>query len=254
MEAKFYFGVLSALLLAGYPLKAQVSDNRNFRNDDAGLVVNNYYDNYDYYFTSRINRFHRSYSAFDYYSPMFTDLYWYDDQPYTCGSSIYGRNGSGFGFSFNYPVYYYGWGYNNQYNYDYSWYDPYHRNNGNFGHNNSNIDNNGDHNSRQNDNNGNFSNTNNNSNVFRHGNIITSTAKPQAETRSSMPSVQRSLSPSNRRSERTFSSHSGSSSFSGPVPQTSSSSSGRSGSPVLKSITSGSKSSDKSSSKNRGRR
>jgi hypothetical protein len=29
MKAKFYLGILSALLLAGYPLKAQISDNRN---------------------------------------------------------------------------------------------------------------------------------------------------------------------------------------------------------------------------------
>jgi hypothetical protein len=29
MKAKFYFGILSALLLAGYPLKAQIADNRN---------------------------------------------------------------------------------------------------------------------------------------------------------------------------------------------------------------------------------
>jgi hypothetical protein len=49
MKAKFYFGFLSALLLAGYPLKAQFADNRDFRNHDAGSVINNYYDNYNYY-------------------------------------------------------------------------------------------------------------------------------------------------------------------------------------------------------------
>ena len=128
MKAKFYFGILSTLLLAGYPLKAQIADKRDFRNDDAGLIINNYYDDYDYYYSSRINRFHRSYTAFDYYSPLFTDSYWYNYQPYTWGLSIYGRNGLGFGFSFNYPVYYYGWGFNYLYNYDYGWYDPYYGN------------------------------------------------------------------------------------------------------------------------------
>ena len=59
------------------------------------VVVNNYYDDYDYYFSSRINRFHRSYTAFDYYAPVFTDSYWYNYQPYSWGVSIYG--GGGFG-------------------------------------------------------------------------------------------------------------------------------------------------------------
>jgi hypothetical protein len=125
MKAKFYTVILSALLLAGFPAKAQFADNRDFRNDDAGIVINNYYDDYDYYYSSRINRFHRSYSAFDYYSPVFTDTYWYNYQPYSWGASIYGRSGLGFGFSINFPVYYYGWGTDYWYDYNYGWYDPY---------------------------------------------------------------------------------------------------------------------------------
>ncbi|MCU0472217.1 MAG: hypothetical protein MUC93_02465 [Bacteroidales bacterium] len=137
MKAKFYIGIFSALLLAASPVKAQFADNRDYRNDGAGIVINNYYDDYDYYFSSRINRFHRSYAAFEYYSPVFTDTYWYNYQPYSWGLSIYGRSGFGYGYSVNYPVYYNAWDYNRGYDpyygssyywgYDpfyYSWYSP----------------------------------------------------------------------------------------------------------------------------------
>jgi hypothetical protein len=119
MKAKFYTAFLSALLLTGLTASGQLGDNRNFRNDEAGVVINNYYDDYDYYYSSRINRFHRSYAAFDYYSPVFTDTYWYNWQPSSWGVSIYGRSGFGFGYSMNYPIY------NDWYGYDYGWYDPY---------------------------------------------------------------------------------------------------------------------------------
>jgi hypothetical protein len=110
MKAKIYIGILSAVLLPGFLAQAQIADARDFRNEGAGLVINNYYNDYDYFYTSRINRFHRSFSAFNYYSPVFTDSYWYNYEPYTWGLSIYGGGGLGFGNSFNYPVYYnYGW-------------------------------------------------------------------------------------------------------------------------------------------------
>jgi hypothetical protein len=126
MKAKFYSGLLSALILACLPAKAQYADNTDYNNDGTGTVINNYYmDDYDYYYSSRINRFHRSYAAFDYYSPVFTDSYWYNYKPFSWGVSIYGRSGFGFGFSFNYPVYYYDYGYNNWYGYNYGMYDPY---------------------------------------------------------------------------------------------------------------------------------
>jgi hypothetical protein len=133
MKAKFYTVILSTLLLAGFTAKAQVADNRNFRNDEAGIVINNYYDDYDYYYSSRINRFHRDYAAFDYYSPVFTETYWYNYQPYSWGISIYGRSGLGFGFAVNYPVYYYGWGTDYWYNYNFGWYDPYYGSSGYWG-------------------------------------------------------------------------------------------------------------------------
>ena len=42
MKAKFYIGILSALLLAGMPVKAQYSDDFYPYNDDARIIVNNY--------------------------------------------------------------------------------------------------------------------------------------------------------------------------------------------------------------------
>jgi hypothetical protein len=141
MKANFYIGIISALLLAGSPMAAQIADN-GFRSDNSGLVINNYYYNdYDYYFASRINRFHREYAAFDYYSPVFTDTYFYTYNPFSWGISIYGRGGFGFGvgYAYRYPSYSYGWydpyygsnwywGYNPYfYSYDpyfYSWYSP----------------------------------------------------------------------------------------------------------------------------------
>ena len=133
MKAKYYIGILSILLLTFSTVKAQRADSRDYSNDDAKLVVNNYYNDYDYYFSSRINRFHRSYAAFDYYSPVFTDSYWYNYQPFSWGLSIYGGGGFGLGYSNNYPGYDYGYG--NYYGYDpyfgsnyYGGYDPFYYN------------------------------------------------------------------------------------------------------------------------------
>ena len=89
-------------MLTGLTANAQMDYAGDYRNDNATVVVNNYYDNYDYYYSSRINRFHRSYSAFDYYAPVFTDTYWYNYQPYSWGISIYG--GGGFGIGYSIPI------------------------------------------------------------------------------------------------------------------------------------------------------
>jgi hypothetical protein len=117
MKTISFIGIFPALLLAAFTLQAQDADNDYYRNDDAKVIINNYYDNYgsDYYFSSRINRFHRSYAAFDYYSPVFTDTYWYDYRPWSWGISIYA---GGLGFNLGYNPYYYGSYYSN-------WYDPY---------------------------------------------------------------------------------------------------------------------------------
>jgi len=82
-------------------------------------------DNYDYQYASRIRRFNRSYTGFNYYSGCYVDRYYYD--PYSPGQSIYvinNRNrfygGNRFN-NFNSP---YGYNPYNPYGYN-SFYDPY---------------------------------------------------------------------------------------------------------------------------------
>ena len=82
MKTKYNI-LLSALLLLPAIVNAQFNDDREFRNDNAGVVINNYYPENDYYYASRIKRFHHSYAAFEYYAPVFTDVYWYNYQPFT---------------------------------------------------------------------------------------------------------------------------------------------------------------------------
>ena len=49
MKAKYYAGITVAFfLLAAMPLNAQRGSYSDYRGDDAKVVVNNYYDNYDY--------------------------------------------------------------------------------------------------------------------------------------------------------------------------------------------------------------
>ncbi len=130
MKAKYFIGILSAIMLTGLSASAQDYDDVYLDNDNSSnystgnprIVVNNYYDDNDFYFASRINRFHRSYAVFDYYSPFYTDLYWYTYSPVSLGLSIY-RGGLGFsiGYNFGYPIYYT----SPYYYYDWDWYDPY---------------------------------------------------------------------------------------------------------------------------------
>jgi len=138
MKTKYSIGILSLLLLAGSTLNGQRGDSRGYRNGDA-RVINNYYNDYDYSFTSRINRFHRSYVAFDYYNPFFSDPYGYNYQPYSLGLNFYGGLGLGFGNNWGYDPYF---GINDYWGYDpfyyNNWYSPFYFNFGfgNWWHNN----------------------------------------------------------------------------------------------------------------------
>jgi hypothetical protein len=100
--------------------------------DNKSVIVNNYYnydDDYDYYYTSRLRRFHSPHHGWNYYDPFYTDLYYYNYDPFYWGVSIY----SGFGYSFGYrPYYYYHphyynpyYGYGGYYGYDYYGYGGY---------------------------------------------------------------------------------------------------------------------------------
>ncbi|HRY97490.1 MAG TPA: hypothetical protein P5550_00395 [Bacteroidales bacterium] len=70
-------------------------------------VTNNYYggdfrydDYYDYAYASRIRRFH-NYGFNSYYHDYYTNQYWYNNDPWCYGTSIY------MGYDFWYPSYYY---------------------------------------------------------------------------------------------------------------------------------------------------
>lgn len=80
--------------------------------------VSNYYfgDYYDYSYTSRLRRFH-SPGFGSYYNDYYTNMYWYNYDPYYYGTSIY----IGYG---GYPSCYYGWGWPRS-SYWSSWYSPY---------------------------------------------------------------------------------------------------------------------------------
>ena len=81
-----------------------------------------YDDCYDYYYTSRLRRFHGPHFGFSYYNNYFTNSFWYSNNPYNCGVSIY------YGYNFWNPWhldpwhnYNFGWGYHFPHNH---W--PYH--------------------------------------------------------------------------------------------------------------------------------
>jgi hypothetical protein len=89
-----------------------------------------YDDYYDYEYATRLKRFDRSINGLGYYDNYYTNSYWYNNNPYNYGVSVY--NGySWWGPNYNYYSYSpsvsfynsWGWGYGN--NYGYSGYNPY---------------------------------------------------------------------------------------------------------------------------------
>ena len=91
--------------------------NENYDNDYSAI------DYYDYSYSSRIRRFHRPMYYSNYYGGLYTDYYWYNNDPFYCGTSIY------YGYNWHSPYYsYYSYSpyYYNYYNpYQYSSYNSY---------------------------------------------------------------------------------------------------------------------------------
>jgi hypothetical protein len=143
---KFYvlkpFLLASILWTAGVPLQAQFDDvyydpdlldpeikysydeyqvpeeqEEIFYYDDDSYA---YYDNEDFYYSTRIKRFYHPYIGFGFYDPIYTSYAYYDPFGYDYygypGSSFYVNFGVGFnfgiGFGWGWPYYY---GYNNWY-------------------------------------------------------------------------------------------------------------------------------------------
>ena len=81
-------------------------------NSETNYSVDDYYD---YSFSSRIRRFHRPIFYSGYYDGIYTDYYWYNNDPFFCGTSIY------FGYNWHSPYYSY-YSYSPYY---YNYYSPY---------------------------------------------------------------------------------------------------------------------------------
>jgi hypothetical protein len=125
MKTIFFTVIVAVFIICPATIKAQTDHRQSRGNENTGVVVNNYYVNndYDYFYSSRINRFHRSYATFNYYSPVFTESYWYNPMPFTWGISIYGAGG--FGGSGSYFWGYDPFFYNPWYSFYSPWYSPF---------------------------------------------------------------------------------------------------------------------------------
>ena len=91
---------------------------------------NNEYEYYDYSYTSRLRRFHRPLYYSNYYGSIYTDYYWYNNDPFYCGTSIYyGYNWytpyySPYHYNHFYTPYFYG-NYYGYYGYGHNHYNHY---------------------------------------------------------------------------------------------------------------------------------
>ena len=100
-----------------------------YQTQDTDTITDNYYseydvadDYYDYSFSSRIRRFHRPMYYSNYYGGLYTDYYWYNNDPFYCGTSIY------YGYNWNSPYYSY-YSYSPYYYHNYNSYSAYGYNN-----------------------------------------------------------------------------------------------------------------------------
>ena len=96
-----------------------------YQTQDTDTISDNYYseydvadDYYDYSFSSRIRRFHRPMYYSNYYGGLYTDYYWYNNDPFYCGTSIY------YGYNWNSPYYSY-YSYSPYYYNNYNSYSAY---------------------------------------------------------------------------------------------------------------------------------
>lgn len=92
MKTKILLAVTAMLMIALYATAEERSPGTGSSGYGYGsqqVVVNNYYYDNGYEYSSRLKRFHNSYTSFDFYSPLYTESYWYSFTPYTWGVSIY---------------------------------------------------------------------------------------------------------------------------------------------------------------------
>ncbi|MGC6470063.1 MAG: hypothetical protein ACON4E_02190 [Flavobacteriales bacterium] len=83
-----------------------IQNEENYNTTDESTEVDEYSDEYssddyyDYQYSTRLRRFHGPSFGFGYYNNYFTNSFWYSNNPYHCGVSIY------YGYNFWNPHYY----------------------------------------------------------------------------------------------------------------------------------------------------
>lgn len=123
------------------------SQNNDFNSGGGNgtTIINNYNTNnfevddyYDYMFASRIRRFHRNPHRWGYYDPFFTNMFWYNPNPFFFGNSIYntynfwnpyspwGWGAPGLNFGWNsWTGWNVGWGWNPGWGWNNNFYNPW---------------------------------------------------------------------------------------------------------------------------------
>lgn len=86
--------------------------------DENGTVINNYYygdyyEDNDYAYASRIRRFHNNNFGWGYYDPWYTNMYWYNYDPFFWGTSIYAGAWPSWGWGVGWNSWNCGFGWNN---------------------------------------------------------------------------------------------------------------------------------------------
>jgi hypothetical protein len=136
MKTKILLSAITVMMITSFAAASGSNEENGYGYSGQQVIVNNYYYDNGYEYASRIKRFHTSYVTFDFYSPMFTEIYWYSYTPYTWGVSIYDdwdyygpvvsrytwRSGFGGSYWWGYDPW---WNYNPWMGYGWdSWYSP----------------------------------------------------------------------------------------------------------------------------------
>jgi len=100
--------------------------SEQYVDENGNNVTNNYYGDYyeddnDYAYSSRIRRFHRNNSAWGYYDPWYTNMYYYNYDPFYWGTSIYVGAWPNYGWGWNNCGWNGGFGWNNGWNNGWGW-------------------------------------------------------------------------------------------------------------------------------------
>ncbi|MCI0523216.1 MAG: hypothetical protein L0Y37_06130 [Bacteroidales bacterium] len=96
MKTKIIVTAISTLAIAAFAKASEMpvsTGDEVYSSGGQQVVVNNYYSSYGYEYASRLRRFHNTYIAFDFYSPVYTEVYWYNYTPGTRGNST-GQGGT----------------------------------------------------------------------------------------------------------------------------------------------------------------